>query len=269
MNENKFSRESYLERIRYSGYLSTTVDSLAAIQESQLQTIPFENFDICLNRKIFTTPSALLNKLIGTRRGGYCFELNGLLLMALQSFGFEARALLARVHISGKPTGRGHQISLVNINGKPWIVDVGFGADTPSIPMPLTINVPVSNNGQTFRLTENELFGFMLQCKNGEIWKDLYSFELNHVCLGDIEYGNHFASTSKKTIFTHARVAAIQVPNGVVTLLNHTVKKSIEGKEILIRLEENESYIQALETHFGIELDAGYNDLKPITDLTI
>ena len=56
--------------------------------------------------------------------------------MALKSMGFDVRALLGRVHITGTPTGRGHQIELVTIEGKQWIADVGFGADTPRAPIP-------------------------------------------------------------------------------------------------------------------------------------
>ena len=82
MNTREFDRDSYLERIKHSGTISTTVETLASIQESQLRSIPFENFDICLDRAIDVTPSAIVNKLVNKKRGGYCFELNGLGLKA-------------------------------------------------------------------------------------------------------------------------------------------------------------------------------------------
>ena len=91
------------------------------------------------------------------------------------------------VHITGEATGRGHQVSLVTINGKQWIADVGFGRDTPRAPVPLEINAPVELQNQMLRIIESKEFGFMLQKLEADIWKDLYSFDLGHVCQGDIQ----------------------------------------------------------------------------------
>ncbi len=132
MPEYSFAKKEYLTRIKYSKKITPTLESLAAIQNAQLMAIPFENFDLCLKKKIILEPEDLVEKLLRHKRGGYCFELNALLLMALQSFGFSARPLLARVHLSDKAAGRGHQISLVVIEGKQYLVDVGFGALTPA-----------------------------------------------------------------------------------------------------------------------------------------
>lgn len=186
------------------------------------------------------------------------------MLMALKSFGFSARPLLARVHLTGTATGRGHQVSLVEIKGSQWLVDTGFGAETPTRPIPLTFNQPIECNGQIYRLMDDKFYGYMLQRKSSEAWKDLYSFDLNNVCQGDIDYGNHFTSTSPASRFTTSRVSAIPIQNGVVTLLNYTLKRRQDGKETVIELDENESYIAALESNFGIHLNASFNDLKSI-----
>lgn len=99
------------------------------------------------------------------KRGGYCFELNGLFLMALKYFGFDARPLLGRVHVTGTPTGRGHQVELITIEDTLWIADVGFGEDTPAAPIPLELNRPTTLARQTVRLVDDERFGIMVQNK--------------------------------------------------------------------------------------------------------
>ena len=195
MNKQDFDGEAYLQRINYDGEITPTLDQLKALHHAQLYTIPFENFDILLGRGINLEHRALFNKLVHKRRGGYCFELNGLFLMALKAFGFDARPLLGRVHITGTPTGRGHQIELVTLQGRQWIADVGFGSDTPRAPIPLELDQPRIHDGQKIRLIDADHFGIMVQAFKEDEWQDLYSFDLGHVVPADIDYGNHFTST--------------------------------------------------------------------------
>ncbi len=267
MTTFEFNRGAYLQRINYSGETPPTLRTLKALHHAQLYTIPFENFDIQLGRGIDLTPGAIFAKLVRQMRGGYCFELNGLFLMALKAFGFDVRPLLGRVHITGTPTGRGHQIELVTIEGKQWIADVGFGAGTPRTPIPLEMDRPASHDGQTVRLVNSDLWGIMLQVLIDDQWMDLYSFDLGHVCQADIEYGNHFTSTHPSSLFVFARVAALPVERGVLTLFNNTFKRSLTGRDEEMELDEGQTYLDALKSHFGIELNAPYESLRPLPEL--
>lgn len=257
--------DAYLERLNYAGSLAPTEDCLRTLGRAQYQAIPFENFDILLGRGISLNPAALFNKLVHRARGGYCFELNGLLLMALKAVGFNARALLARVHLTGTPTGRGHQLSLITLNGRQWIADVGFGAPHLAEAIPLEANRKTIHNGQPFRLVETIPFGIMLQAFRDDQWQDLYSFELSHVCPADIAYGNHFTSTHCDSFFTYSRVASRPLPNGWVSLLDRSLKSVLGGVTQVRELPRGQAYIHALKTHFGIELDAPYEALGPFT----
>ena len=264
MNESEFDIDAYLRRINHAGEIAPTIKTLKALHHAQFYTIPFENFDIQLGRGINLEPEAIIEKLVHKRRGGYCFELNGLFLMALKAFGFDVRALLARVHITGTPTGRGHQIELVTIQGKQWIADVGFGADTPRGPIPLELNRPKILDRQKVRLVDADHFGIMLQTLKDDQWIDLYSFDMGHVCPADIDYGNYFTSTHSSSVFTFARVATIPIENGVVTLFNNTLKRMVAGMENVQELLEGQAYLDALKIHFGIELDEPYENLRPL-----
>ena len=266
MKPFKFDRNAYLQRINYIGETTLTLDTLKALHHAQLYTIPFENFDIQLGRGINLNPETIFEKLVHKRRGGYCFELNGLFLMALKAFGFEVRPLLARTHVAGTPTGRGHQIELVTIEGRQWIADVGFGADTPRVPIPLEYNQPAIHDGQKIRLVDAGHFGIMLQTENDDKWIDLYSFDLSHVFPADIDQGNHYTSTHPSSLFVFARVAALPVENGVITLFNNTLKEVVAGKEIVQELAEGQAYLDALKNHFGIELDTPYEQLRSLPE---
>jgi N-hydroxyarylamine O-acetyltransferase len=264
MDDNVFALDAYLNRLNYSGNVQPTEEYLEALHRTQAYTISFENFDILLGRGISLEPAAIFDKLVYRKRGGYCFELNGLFLMALQAIGFEARALLARVHLTGTPTGRGHQLILVTLQGREWIADVGFGGPGLRAPIPFELNHPTTQDGQTFRLVEAPPFGMMLQTLLETRWQDLYSFDLGYVVPADIAYGNHFTSTHPSSFCTFARVAARPHPTGRVSLFNRTLRSVIVGREDVQEIEEGQPYLDALKTYFGIELDAPYEALRPL-----
>ncbi len=264
MDSYKFDLEAYLDRINFSGAIGVSLNTLVRLHHAHFHNIPFENFDILLGRGINLDPQAVFNKLVLKKRGGYCFELNGLFLKALQALGFKARALLARVHVTGTPSGRGHQLELISIDGRDWLADVGFGVNSPRMPIPMELSSPVTKDGQTIRLTDGGHFGTMFQALEDGEWKNLYSFDLGHVCPADIAYGNHYTSTHPDAFFTFSRVAARPLPGGEITLLDRTLKITAKGKEEVQKLPDNPAYLNAVKTHFGIELDAPYDDLKPL-----
>jgi len=266
MEVNVFEPDSYLRRVNLPGTVKPTEDGLEALHRAQLGTIPFENLDIILGRGISLGPADIFSKLVHKPRGGYCFELNGLYLMALQFFGFTARPLLARVHRNGTPMGRGHQLALVTIQGRDWISDVGFGSMNIPAPLPLETGYIATLDGHKLRLNDREPFGIMLQILKGDTWHDLYSFDLGYVCQGDIAYGNHFTSTHPDSFFTFARVAALPSPGGRITLFNRLLKKTGTGTEEVNELPEGQAYLDALKRHFGIELDVPYETLSPLQE---
>ncbi|MGE0824178.1 MAG: arylamine N-acetyltransferase [Candidatus Binatia bacterium] len=264
METTAFALDSYLERLKYAGAVQPTENGLEALHRAHAYTIPFENFDILLERGISLEPAVIYDKLVRRARGGYCFELNGLFLMALHAIGFDARALLARVHLVDPPTGRGHQLMLVTIQGRQWIADVGFGGPGLRAPIPFELNHPTTQDEQTFQLVDAGSFGTMLQTLQNGQWQNLYSFDLGHVFPGDIAYGNHFTSTHPGSFFTFARVAALPRPNGRVSLFNRTLRTLTPDGEHLQELAEGQAYLDALKIHFGIELDAPYEALRPL-----
>lgn len=257
-----FNIEQYLQRIGLEQRPEVCLEGLQQLHRQHFFTIPFENFDIPLGRGIDVAPAAIYHKLVNHQRGGYCFETNGLLLQALQAFGFSTRALLARVHLSGTPSGRSHQFSLVHIDGQDWLVDAGFGSQTPRQPLPLTKNTELNTDLQTFQLIEDPQFGFMLQHNNGKQWENLYSFDLQPVHQGDIEYANHCTATMPTSTFTNTWLAALPNPRGITTLLNHNLRVTTDGETKVTELPAGPVYLDAIEQHFGLNLQATYGQLK-------
>ncbi|WHP66233.1 arylamine N-acetyltransferase family protein [Vibrio harveyi] len=264
---NQTDLQAYLKKVGISQSLNINTDTLLLLHNAQHRRLPFENFDIALGRGISVAEQDIINKLIYRERGGYCYELNALLFNVLKTIGFDARPLLGRVHLSGTPSGRTHQFTLVTMGEDKWIVDVGFGSNTPRAPLPFVLNQDIHTDLQTFRFIEHELVGYMLQVQSyddPEQWIDLYSLDFEHVFDGDIVCGNHYTSTSPNSHFASSRVAALATDSGIITLFNHSLKYRANGEVVEIELEAGETYLSALKTHFGIALDADYSSLKPV-----
>lgn len=262
----QFDLDRYCQRIMHQHEVRTTEDGLRTLHHQQLVCIPFENFDVLLGRPILLDPGSLFDKLVRRPRGGYCFELNGLFLHVLQSSGFEARPLLARVHLSGSSViGRGHQISLVTIGGREWLTDVGFGGSNMREPIPLEIDRVNHCNGQALRLVRAEPYGTMLQVlTSDEQWLNLYSFDREYAGPGDIKYGNYYTSTHPDSIFTQDRIASLATSRGRVSLNNLSLRIVQDGRERVTELVDDHRYLDSLKTHFGIELDASYDMLPAL-----
>jgi N-hydroxyarylamine O-acetyltransferase len=261
----QFPLDEYYARIDVPFSGKPTVDRLKELQRAQVYTIPFENLDIQLGRGIDLTPSHVDDKVIRRQRGGYCFELNGLFCRALRAAGFEVRPLLARVHNGDEPGGRCHQLSLVSIAGRDWIVDVGFGKASPRVPIPLEFDTPTDHDGTSLRLTNHEL-GYMLQKDQDGHWDTLYSFDLCPVVPKDIVVANYFTSTHPGIHFTTSRMAVLCHPEGDTRLLNYRCTTSRRGKEQVEQFPDADLYLEKLKQQFGIQLDATYDQLQPVQE---
>ena len=121
--------EAYLHRIDAARPASRDADALRSLHLSHLRTVPFENLSIHLGEEIVLAEQPLLDKLVGARRGGFCYELNGAFAALLRALGYEVELLAARVFgADGRrdPRTTTWRCAFRTPNG-PWLADVGFG----------------------------------------------------------------------------------------------------------------------------------------------
>ena len=244
--------DTYLQRVGLSCAPPTSAAGLTELHQAQFFSIPFENLDIPLGRGIDLTLDPVFEKLVSNRRGGYCFELNGLMLRVLRTLGFDARPILARVHLTDPPSGRTHQLNLVTLEDHLWLMDVGFGAGGPRAPLPLDAGV-TDCGVASFELGRREPWGWLLRTRESDDWKSSYSFDLGHVTTEDIEVANHYTSTSPNTHFTQMAVVSLPTPNGRISLRDLELTEVIGSDETTRELDA-ESYLDLLRTTFGIRL---------------
>ena len=248
---------AYLERIGFSGPGRADAETLAALQRAHRLAIPFENLDIPLGRGVALAPERLFEKMVAQRRGGYCFEQNGLFLLVLEALGFAARPLLARVWLGAETIpGRTHTLNLVRLGDAELIVDVGFGGSYVP-PMALAADTEAATaDGARHRLIAEQDHGWMLERDGGEGWTRQHSFTLDPVWPADLEMANHFTATRPGTRFTTLRIASAPTEDGYASLIDRTLTVNRMGRSQTQEIASAEDYRRVLAERFGLSLSA-------------
>lgn len=248
---------AYLARIGVDE-TSSGVAGLVAIQRAHRLAITFENLDIPLGRGVRLDPDHLFDKIVASRRGGYCFEQNALFLGMLRALGFDARPLLGRVWLRTAPGDpvppRTHTLSLVTIDGTDHIADPGFGGSyTP--PMPLVADaVAETDDGARHRLIRDLRHGWMLQRDAGAGWQNQYSFTTDPVWPSDLDGANHWTATRPDTRFTKLRIVTRALPGGYASLIDRQMSINDASRSETLELADAEQYRALLAEMFGLEL---------------
>lgn len=202
--------DAYFRRIGYTGDRSPTLETVTALHWHHVRAIPFENLNPLLGRPVVIDPEALQAKLVRGGRGGYCYEQNGLFSQVLTALGFEVTGLAARVLWNQRPEApiaRTHMLLRVEIDGRAYLADVGFGGQTLTGPLLLEAGIEQSTPHEPYRLVE-DAEGFLMQVLLGGEWRTLYRFDLQPQIPADYEMFNHFVATHPSSSFTSNLVAA-------------------------------------------------------------
>ncbi len=143
--------DDYLARIDYTGPVAVDVATLTAIHRRHLLSVTYENIDVQLGVPLDTDPHKAFDKIVNRRRGGWCYEMNGLLGWALTEIGFDITPVaggVARALIGDAALGN-HLVLLADLDSR-WVVGAGFG-DGFIEPLPLREH-QFNDRGFNFRL---------------------------------------------------------------------------------------------------------------------
>lgn len=207
--------DRYFTRVAYQGSRDCTLGTLRALHRAHLLAIPYENLDIHLGRPITLDPAAMFTKLVDERRGGWCYEMNGVFGWVLQSLGFDVRYLSGAVGRAarGWRAQGNHLVLLVRLD-RPWIADVGFG-DGFLAPLPLEpgsysqgfLNYRVSRDGPRWSVQSHQFGG-----------AEGFDFTLTPRTLDQFRSQCHELQTSPESSFVKATVCERFLSNGLIML---------------------------------------------------
>ncbi|HEV3469675.1 MAG TPA: arylamine N-acetyltransferase [Pyrinomonadaceae bacterium] len=244
---------AYLERINYRGPLDPTADTLRRLHVAHLLSVPFENLSIHAKEPVVLEDGALFDKIVRGRRGGFCYEVNGLFAALLRALGFDVRMLSAEVAKSEGGFGPDfdHMALLVTLEER-WLADVGFG-DSFVEPLLLDYRGEQPQRGRTYRIVpEGERLVLARRDGGGE-WEPQYRFTLRPYGYPDFAGMCRYHQTSPESHFTRGRVCSRATAEGRVTLSEmRLITTTGGGRREERTLTSQEEYAAALREHFGI-----------------
>ena len=248
----------YFARINWSGAAAVNIDTLRALHLKHNCTIPFENLDVLLPREIQLDDQSLEEKLVIARRGGYCFEQNGVFERVLRELGFNVRSLLGRVVLSNPPAlpPRTHRLLLVELEEEKWIADVGFGGQTLTAPIRLVPDIMQTTPHGEYRLLQ-EGDDWVLQFNHHQHWQSMYRFDLCEQQQSDYVMGNFWSAHWPQSHFRHHLLMCRHLPDGgKLTLTNFHFTHYENGHAVEQRnLPDVASLYAVMQEQFGLGVD--------------
>jgi N-hydroxyarylamine O-acetyltransferase len=243
------------QRINYRGELAPSLKVLQALHHAWTHAVPFENFDIHLGRWIGLKPEAFFDKIVRRRRGGFCYEQNGLLAELLRTIGFDVAMLGASVINPHGEMGAdfAHLCLLVTAEGKRCIADVGFGAWS-AWPLSFEPSKVFDFSGEKYRITPAGDRFISERLENVAGWPKGYSFSLVPRTLRDFEPLCRHHQTNPDSIFRKQQLCTRREPGGRSTLTRETFIDTVGDARFEIPIENEEIFAGIIRGRFAMPL---------------
>ncbi|HKR59517.1 MAG TPA: arylamine N-acetyltransferase [Pyrinomonadaceae bacterium] len=256
----------YLQRLNYTGPTEPTAETLRQLQLAHLQSVPFENLSIHSSEPIVLNDEALFDKIVGRRRGGFCYELNGLFAGLLRELGFKVVMLSARVANYKGEFGPefDHMTLLVTSPDAPeerWLADVGFG-DSFNEPLLLDLRTAQRQGTMSYRLDAVDDHLLLLQSESDGDWVPEYRFTLEPHQYPDYAEMCHYHQTSPESHFTKAPLCSRLTQDGRITLSGKRFISTRPGVREELDVLDQVEFEKILRDQFGIKLKKQMNAIQ-------
>jgi N-hydroxyarylamine O-acetyltransferase len=248
--------ESYLSRIGYESQPVADFETLKKLHLSHLYTVPFENLDIHVGRNMSLSVNSLYAKIVGQRRGGICYELNGLFAWLLKSVGFDVTMLAANVYVGNMEwtPDFDHMALAVRINEKLYLADVGFG-DSFRVPLDLTTGDFQSDGSATYKISLSDGFHTVSKAAGAApdfLLQPSFRFKMIPHSIEDFSERSNFHQHSPDTHFRRKILCSRADAEGRVTLSGNELIITRANERMVTELDTSEKIKAALYEHFGV-----------------
>ena len=248
------NRKNYLARIGIEKTeAAADLERLKILQRQHLLTVPFENLDIHWKRPITLNSNRFYDKIIGEKRGGFCYELNGLFSELLKEIGFENRIISAKVSKGDGKFGAeyDHLAVLTKIGGEEFLVDVGFGSFTAE-PLKFVLDVEQQDANGVFMIRKFHDRYFEVVKKVGDLWQSEYIFTTLKRDLTEFTEMCRFHQTSPESHFTRGKVCSLMIGDGRKTLTDDKFIETVGERKNEIAVDSVEKFNEILASEFYI-----------------
>ncbi len=218
--------------------IENTVEFIGMVQSSCVTHLAYENLDILENKPLLLTPEALYDKIVIRGRGGYCFELNGLLTGMLKEMGFNVSERFARfLRGESEIPMRRHRVTIVHMEDGDYLCDIGVGQIAPRYPLKIEEGNVQQQNGETYRFTKDSRLGWILWDMHHDRWREYICFNDDEVYDVDFIQPSFYCEKHPDSPFNKTYMLAIKTAEGRRTIDGRTYK--IFEDEKLVHIEED------------------------------
>ena len=243
---------AYLDRVGVSESTGGAAAGLRTLHRAHQMTVPFENLSIHLAEPISLDERDLIDKIVRRRRGGFCYELNGIFALLLEALGAQVSRVAARVYgEDGLSPPFDHLALIVRpADGSgPWLADVGFGRHS-DYPLLLEARDDQDDPAGRFRLADADA-GDIDVLKDG---RPQYRLETRERSLADCVPTCWWQQTSPRSHFTQSTICSRLTPGGRVSISGRTLIVTQDGTRTEQQLDSDDALLAAYRDHFGVEL---------------
>jgi arylamine N-acetyltransferase len=270
---------AYLARLGLKQPPEPTAEGLARLQLAHRAAIPFENIDVLLGRPIQLDSAGAFAKLVSGKRGGYCFEHHRLYADMLAAMGIASRPLLGRPRLGLAVDAVGprtHVLPLVELEGRQWIADAGFGGSyVPPLPLEHGAEAETGDGARhRLRHVERPDGAWLLERAGPRAttdgrhldhggWQAQYTFDLSPVYEGDLAQANHWTATWPQSRFQAGPIVSKVLSFGFMSLTGIQLRLATREGVVENEMYDAERWRGALSNLFGIALsDAEFAQLN-------
>ena len=244
--------DSYLERIAYSGPMRRDLATLTALHHAHLRAIPYENLDVQFGRPVTIECAPIFEKIVTRRRGGWCYEMNGLFGWALSQLGFKvtrsAGSVMREEHGSAEPN---HLVLRVEMEEGVYLADVGFG-DGPYDPIRV-VPGPFVSNGFEFALSRRD-DGWWRMHNHKDGGAASFDFDLKPADESALAITCARLQTAEDSPFVQNAVLQRHVEDGIWMMRGRVLRKHTPQEQKDYLVETAPEYVGVLDEVFGLKL---------------
>ena len=249
--------DKYLSRIGVDAKeVRPDVQTLRLLQRQHMMHVPFENLDVHWRQPVVLDTNRFYEKIVENKRGGFCYELNGLFNELLVAVGFHTHLVSGRVYnAEGDPGPEfDHMAIVVLIGGEEYLADVGFG-DFIADPLKIDPSGEQVDREGVFIIRLTEHGGFEVEKKDGDGWKPECLFGRNAHALQEFAGMCEFHQHSSDSHFTKGKVCSILTADGRKTLTDKKYLNTSNGEKTEIDVASVVEFDTILLREFEIRRD--------------
>lgn len=243
--------KNYLQVLEIE-YEIKTLEDITKLIKAHLRTFPFSSLKVLLKEEIPLNLTNIYENIVVKKRGGYCFEHNKLMYEVLKELGFSVRHCLARViNNTDNIPPQTHRFTLLTFEDESYLIDVGIGFRTPSVPVKFGNEPTISHLGIEYKIIEFEDKTFSMQLFEKGNPFNATKFDLNNCYEADFEMGHFYSYKNPNAVFVNNFVVSLIQEDVIYSIVNNKYLKIYKNKAEELEIKNSEQLADILKNELN------------------